>query len=180
MSATHHTRLLWAPGGDRPRGYCLELNAYFSCVKQERPLYDVQAVWQSGDTATRRLVTRLTTLYSPPRAAAFSSCGPPRPWVPATSRGCGRSWARPRGTGTRTTTAWARSGRIGWASKCIRWLRFRQGLTLVHFSAQLKRILWERVLAGVVQGVLRRCQGVLRSVSGCSGCILCQKRLRLS
>jgi len=28
--------------------------------------------------------------------------------------------------------------------------------------------------------VSRRCQGVLRSIRGCSGCILCQKRLGLS
>jgi hypothetical protein len=33
---------------------------------------------------------------------------------------------------------------------------------------------------GVVLGVFRRCLGVLMSIRGCSGCILCQKRLRLS
>ena len=33
---------------------------------------------------------------------------------------------------------------------------------------------------GVVFGVIRRCQGVLRCIRGCLGCILCQKRLRLS
>jgi hypothetical protein len=32
----------------------------------------------------------------------------------------------------------------------------------------------------VVYGVFRRCQGVLRSIRGCSGCIMCQKRHRLS
>jgi len=50
---------------------CLQLIACFSCVKQERPL-DVQAVWHSGDMATRRLVT---TLRSPPLAATICSCG---------------------------------------------------------------------------------------------------------
>jgi hypothetical protein len=33
---------------------------------------------------------------------------------------------------------------------------------------------------GVVQGVFRRCQGVLRNLMRCSGCISCQKRIRLS
>ena len=33
---------------------------------------------------------------------------------------------------------------------------------------------------GLVQGVFGRCQGALRSMRGCSGCILRQKRLRLS
>ena len=59
-----------------------------------------------------------------------------------------------------------------------------QGLTLVHFSAQLKRIMWDggafRDCLGGVQQVCRRCQGVLRSIRGCSGCMLCQKLLRLS
>ena len=36
------------------------------------------------------------------------------------------------------------------------------------------------VHSGVIEEVFRRCQGVLRSISGCLGCILCQKRLRLS
>ena len=58
-----------------------------------------------------------------------------------------------------------------------------QGLTLVHFSAQLKRILWDRGAlrgcSGGGQEVFRICQGVLRSIRGCLGCILCQKRLRL-
>jgi len=49
----------------------------------------------------------------------------------------------------------------------------------VHFSAQLKRIPSDR---GVFNGywVFRRCRGVLRSIRGCSGWILCQKRLKLS
>jgi hypothetical protein len=36
------------------------------------------------------------------------------------------------------------------------------------------------VPVGVVEEVFRRCQGVLRSIRGCSGCVLCQKQLRLS
>jgi hypothetical protein len=47
--------------------------------------------------------------------------------------------------------------------------RVRQGLTLVHFSAQLKRIMWERgamkACLGVVwevSGGIKECQGVLR------------------
>jgi hypothetical protein len=36
-----------------------------------------------------------------------------------------------------------------------------QGLTIVHFSAQLKRFLWDR---GCVEGLFRGCLGVLGSV----------------
>jgi len=55
-----------------------------------------------------------------------------------------------------------------------------QGLTLVHFSAQRKRFLWDR---GCIEGLFRGCSGGLRGsggIRGCVGCILCQKRLRLS
>ena len=39
---------------------------------------------------------------------------------------------------------------------------FMQGLTLVHFSAQRKRILWDReCIQGLFRGVFRGCQGVL-------------------
>ena len=31
----------------------------------------------------------------------------------------------------------------------------------------------------IVEWVFRRCQGVFRSIRGCSGCILCHKRFRL-
>jgi len=55
-----------------------------------------------------------------------------------------------------------------------------QGLTLVHFSAQLKRILRDRVRLVVLYGVFGRCQRVLGSIRGCSGCILCRKRLKSS
>ena len=60
--------------------------------------------------------------------------------------------------------------------------RVGQGRTLVHFSAQLKRVLSHR-------GAFRDCLGGVQEMSGgikkyqegaCSGCILCQKRLRLS
>jgi len=61
---------------------------------------------------------------------------------------------------------------------------YGQGLTLVHFSAQRKPFLWDRGCSqglfrgcsGVVGGLYRRCLGI----RGCLGCILCQKRLRLS
>jgi len=36
------------------------------------------------------------------------------------------------------------------------------------------------VHGGVVEKVRRKCQGVLRSLRGCLGCILCRKRLKLS
>jgi len=52
-----------------------------------------------------------------------------------------------------------------------------QGLTLVHFSAQRKLILWDR---GYIWGFLRGCSGVCGGIRGCLGCILCQKQLSLS
>ena len=54
---------------------------------------------------------------------------------------------------------------------------FVQGLTIVHFSAQLKRFLWNR---GCMKGLLRGCLGGVMGHGGCVGCVLCQKRLRLS
>jgi len=55
-----------------------------------------------------------------------------------------------------------------------------QGLTLVHFSAQLERILRDRGEMGVCFGGPWQVTRVLRRIRGCLGCILCQKRLRLS
>ena len=52
-----------------------------------------------------------------------------------------------------------------------------QGLTLVHFSAQHKRFLWDR---GVFTGCVVGAQGLTGYFRGGSGCILSQKRLRLS
>jgi len=56
-----------------------------------------------------------------------------------------------------------------------------QGLTLVLFSAQRKRLLWNW---GCIWGLFTGCLGgvceVLGGVGGCQGCILSQKRLRLS
>ena len=49
-----------------------------------------------------------------------------------------------------------------------------QGLTLVHFSAQRKRFGW---VEGYIYGL---CRGFVGGIRGCLGCILCQKRLRLS
>ena len=74
-------------------------------------------------------------------------------------------------------SAGARVGRHGG-------LRVRQGLTLLHISAQRKRFLGDR---GCNQGLFKRCLGGVRGYQGVSGgisvylwCILCQKRLRLS
>jgi len=52
-----------------------------------------------------------------------------------------------------------------------------QGLTLVHFSAQREHFLWDRGLfRGGLGGVLRGAE----QIRGYLGCILCQKRFRLS
>ena len=40
-----------------------------------------------------------------------------------------------------------------------------QGLTLVHFSAQLKHILWDRGACRGCTGVFRRCLGVSGGIS---------------
>jgi hypothetical protein len=53
----------------------------------------------------------------------------------------------------------------------------RQGLTLVHFSLQRKRFLWDRGSHSGSQGLFKGCSGDVR---GYSVCISCQKRLRLS
>jgi len=55
--------------------------------------------------------------------------------------------------------------------------RVWQGLTLVHFSAQRERFLWDR---GAFRGRLEGVWQVLGVFMGCLQCILCQKRLRLS
>ena len=52
-----------------------------------------------------------------------------------------------------------------------------QGLTLVPFSPQRKRFVWDR---GCIEGFFRGCLGGVRGYRGYLGCILCQKRLRLS
>jgi len=55
------------------------------------------------------------------------------------------------------------------------------GLTLVHFSAQRKRFVWEnRCHQGMFKGCLGGVYGVLGCIRGCLGCISCQIRLRLS
>ena len=56
----------------------------------------------------------------------------------------------------------------------------RRGLHSSTFRLTLSAYCRTGVHSGIVQGVIRRCQGVLRSIRGCSGCILCQKRHRLS
>ena len=48
--------------------------------------------------------------------------------------------------------------------------RSDQGLTLVHFSAQLKRILWDRGAFRVCLGGVEKCHGVFKSIRGCLGC----------
>ena len=45
----------------------------------------------------------------------------------------------------------------------------QQGLTLVHFSAQLERSVWDR---GCAQGLCSPCQGGVRRCLGCVGCFL--------
>jgi len=44
-----------------------------------------------------------------------------------------------------------------------------QGLTLVHFSAQLERFVWDR---GCAQGLCSPCRGGVRGCLGCVGCFL--------
>ena len=43
-----------------------------------------------------------------------------------------------------------------------------QGLTLVHFSAQLERFVWDR---GCAQGMCSPCKGGVKGCSGCVGCV---------
>jgi len=64
----------------------------------------------------------------------------------------------------------ARSGRRG----------VGRGLHSSTFRLNLSALCGMWVHAGVVEGVFRRCQGVIRIIRGCLGCISCQKRLRLS
>ena len=56
----------------------------------------------------------------------------------------------------------------------------RQGLTLVHFSTQHKRFLWDRGASRSCLGGVSKVSGDMRSIRGCSGCSLCQKWLKLS
>jgi len=65
-------------------------------------------------------------------------------------------------------------------SHAVRSLRLAlsQGLTLVHFSAQRKGFREDR--GWVCRGCLRGVREVFEGIRGCSGYILCQKRLRLS
>jgi len=44
-----------------------------------------------------------------------------------------------------------------------------QGLTLVHFSAQLERFVWDR---GYAEWLCNLCEGVVRGCSGCVGCFI--------
>jgi len=55
-----------------------------------------------------------------------------------------------------------------------------RGLLSSTFRLNLSAFCGIWVHLGVVQGLFRRCQGVFRSIRGCAGCTLCQKRLRLS
>ena len=55
-----------------------------------------------------------------------------------------------------------------------------QGLTLVHFSAQLKHVLWDRGACRICLGGVQEVSGGIKQYRGVSGCILCQKRLMLS
>jgi hypothetical protein len=55
------------------------------------------------------------------------------------------------------------------------------GVTFVHFSAQRERFLRDR---GCIERLFRGCLGAVRGYKGVymvyTGCVLCQKRLRLS
>jgi len=53
----------------------------------------------------------------------------------------------------------------------------KQGLTLVHFSAQLERFLWDR---GARRGCVARVKGVLRGCLLYVRCFCVSKRLKLS
>jgi len=55
-----------------------------------------------------------------------------------------------------------------------------RGLHSSTFRLKLSAFCGIGVYLGVTYGVSRRCQGVLTSIRGCSGCISCQARLRLS
>ena len=55
-----------------------------------------------------------------------------------------------------------------------------RGLHSFTFRLNLSAFCVIGVDLGVVQGVPGRCHGVLSSIRGCLGCILCQKQLRLS
>ena len=56
--------------------------------------------------------------------------------------------------------AWAKANGCPWG--------VRQGLTLVHFSAQRKRFEWDN---RCIQELLSECFGVLGGIRGCVGCI---------
>jgi len=77
------------------------------------------------------------------------------------------------GTGRRA----GRAGRAGWSAGRARSRGGRQGLTLVHFSAQRKRCLWDR---GCILGLFREYTGGAMGIRGCLRCVLFQLRLRLS
>jgi len=67
------------------------------------------------------------------------------------------------------------------SSPAVRSSASRQGLTLVHFPPQLKRILWDRgSIRGYAGGVQEVSEGIKEYRGVFRGCILCQKRLRLS
>ena len=72
-----------------------------------------------------------------------------------------------------------------WGSPVISWRTAAptasQGLTLVHFSARRKRFVWDRgCIKGLFRGYFRGVLGMLGTISVCLGCVLFQKRLRLS
>jgi len=56
----------------------------------------------------------------------------------------------------------------------------RRGLHSSTFRLNFSAFCGIGMHSGVVLGVFRRCQGVARSIKGCSECIFCQKWLRLS
>jgi hypothetical protein len=88
------------------------------------------------------------------------------------------SWPRPSFRLSKGTTACAGTGTLSTGSRPpspwpLSTATSRQGLSLVHFSSQRKRFLWDR-------GCIRGCSGGVSGELGWFGCPLCQKRLKLS
>jgi len=78
---------------------------------------------------------------------------------------------------TPSEVAIARSHASAWARVVDSGAEYGQGLTLVHSSAQLERLLCD---TGCSWWLFRGCLGGGTSIRGVLGVILCQKRLKLS
>ena len=100
----------------------------------------------------------------------------------AATRFCVNTPATTAGWSDTTRAQSARAAADALRSPAVAAATFNQGLTLVHFSAQLERFLWDR---GCAQGVFGAClrgvlwgfrgylgvvQGVFRGLGGIRGC----------